>query len=432
MEFTFCGLSIDDLEVFRDEKGFIDLDAAGVVFDAESREKRGDTERIKNWVDFAGEKVLVKAERMLEGERNFGVYSELIVEELAKQMGLTSARYDLIKCGGKYGVLSHMMNDLEKEEFDTIYSLIGETEINPEYPDISDFAEVEEKFKDALEGMDMTSEEVEGVIAERRKQKILQLFVCEADGHIENEGVIRYKNADGRTVVRTAPMFDNEASFMLDMDEKTLMDAVNNNDSFNWCSNEVNRMLSEIEEGKGVKATVEGDIGYRLALQSLKDMAQTEEEVSQVLTGDAYLRRVSSGIASKVAFLQEQDDAEYGSITDNTLAYLRDISEDDEEIEEFMGKVFEELDIDAAIENVENRIKAPIPDLVKKVVRDFTRMRRKALDEILSYQLPGEERAEEAHLLAKLIKIDRAPQKSILDDFMSKFNFTGKKDMDDR
>lgn len=420
MEFTISNLTVQDLEKFRDEQGFIDLDAAQLVLDKASREKRGDTQRIKNWVDFSGEKVLVKAERMLEGERNFGIYSELIMEELAKQMGLESARYDLIKYQGSFGVLSHMMVNPEIEQFDTVYALIGDTEINPENPDISDYIEVERKLKKALGELEMNPKEIKEVINQRRKQKILQLFACEADGHIENEGVIRYKTSDGRTVARMAPMFDNEASFLLDMNEKTLEDAISNNDSFNWCGSELNGLLKQVEAGKLLKTLVSQDIGYKIALKNLTEIANTPEEISQILTGDAYLRRVSTGIASKVAFFPEdKDDLDYAypSMTDKTLAFLRNISEYEEDIEEFFGKVFEELDIKAAIENVERKIKAPMPDIVKKSVTAFSRMRRKSLDEILTYQLPAEERRDEAELLNELVSgMERKTQSKVLPD----------------
>lgn len=97
---------LEDLEFFRDEKGFIDLSKADIKITSESREKKGTQERLKNWVDFDGKKVLIRGEVV----DNYSVYAELIVEEIAKELGIETAHYDLIKIkdeGGKesYGVL---------------------------------------------------------------------------------------------------------------------------------------------------------------------------------------------------------------------------------------------------------------------------------------------------------------------------------------
>ena len=109
--------SLEDLEQFRDENGFIDLSKAGIQLTAESREKKGTAERIKNWVDFNGKKVLIRGNAV----ENFSMYAELIIEELAKQAGIPVAHYDIVKILGEdgtytYGVLSEAMLDLERED----------------------------------------------------------------------------------------------------------------------------------------------------------------------------------------------------------------------------------------------------------------------------------------------------------------------------
>ena len=48
--------SLEDLEQFRDENGFIDLSKAGIQITDESREQVGNVNRIKNWVNFNGKK----------------------------------------------------------------------------------------------------------------------------------------------------------------------------------------------------------------------------------------------------------------------------------------------------------------------------------------------------------------------------------------
>ena len=60
--------SIEDLEQFRDEQGFIDLTKAGVEFTEETREETGNLDRVKNWVNFQGTKALVKGEAIRDEE----------------------------------------------------------------------------------------------------------------------------------------------------------------------------------------------------------------------------------------------------------------------------------------------------------------------------------------------------------------------------
>ena len=123
--------SLDELEQFRDENGFIDLTKAGIQFTQETREEAGNPSRVKNWVDFQGRKALVKGEAIREEEQNYGIYAELIVEEVAKQVGQTTAHYDLVKFlgeDGKYhqGVLSVSVLENSREQLVTLHDIIGD------------------------------------------------------------------------------------------------------------------------------------------------------------------------------------------------------------------------------------------------------------------------------------------------------------------
>ena len=416
MEFTKSKFSIEELEQFRNSEGYIDLDEAGLILEDESREKRGNTERFKNWIDFSGSKVLIKEENMLEGKRNFGVYSELIMEELAKQMGLPAAKYDLIKYQGKYGILSHMINDPEKEELETVYGLIGETTTNPENPDICDYIEVEQKFKKSLKSLQMTPEEIKQVINDRRKQKILQLFCCEADGHIENEGIIRYKAEDGRTVAKIAPMFDNETSFLLDLDEAVLETINFNNNEDNEYRRQLEIFQAQKKSGKSTEELVESNDTLRLTIYNLRNLNVDVQKMAEILEGDASIREAVKPIRSKIAYIPEEDEKEdfpYDCIPDNTLTLMREIGEDEPEIDEFLAKIYEELDIEDAIAKVEEKIKAPVPKIVKDTVIPFVRMRKKALNDILCYQEPCAEKTEQAETLYESLIIKKEKENEL-------------------
>ena len=123
--------TLDDLEQFRDKDGFIDLTKTDIKITQESREKRGTAERMKNWVDPAGKKVLLRGQP--EDIENYSMYAELIIEEIAKELGIENAHYDLIKTKdnkGKEitGVLSVAIMDMDKEELISLHDLVGDEE----------------------------------------------------------------------------------------------------------------------------------------------------------------------------------------------------------------------------------------------------------------------------------------------------------------
>lgn len=129
--------SLKDLEQFRDENGFIDLSKTGITLSNESREYIGNQDRIKNWVNFNGTKAIIKGEALFEGEKNYGIYAELIIEELAKKMGIPAAHYDLVKILDENGnvvpgVISVSMVDRDKDErLESLHAIIGDEPNNP-------------------------------------------------------------------------------------------------------------------------------------------------------------------------------------------------------------------------------------------------------------------------------------------------------------
>lgn len=399
MKFIKSNFSIEELETFRNQEGYIDLEQAGIVLDEASREIRGNSERFKNWVDFNGTKVLVKEETVLEKERNFGVYSELLMVELANQLGIPAAKTDLITYKGKFGVLSYMVLEPEREEMETVYGLIGETETIEEEPEISDYEEVEEKLKSVLQTLDMTEEEIEELLQERRKQKILQLLCCEADGHIENEAFIRYKTEDGRTVARMAPMFDNETSLLLDMEGSVLETLLYNNQEDNIYKEQLETLL---EKGRDeIIDAVETNMSIKATVYNLRNLNVDEQKMAEILNGDASLREVAQRIRSKIATVPGKKEFEYEALADNTIKTIIEVGGD--EAEDFLAQACDRIDIEKAIQSVEQKIKAPIPQIAKNIVVPFIEMRKRTVNNILCYEEPCAENKQQAHRLYKML-----------------------------
>lgn len=425
-------LSLEDLEKFRDEEGFIDLDKAGIVADLESREARGEERRFKHWVNFDGKSTLIKQGSLVT---DLSVYSQMIMVELAKQLGMPTAEYDLIKFNGEKGALTPRFNDNEKTPFKSIFEMIGDPPLLDGYDETCDYLKVEQLFEKALEDYEeMTPEEKENLIRERRKQKLFQAFACENDGHTENEGVLLTKTEDGRTVAVIAPMFDTETAFLLDNTREHLEKTLENNATDELGKEVLEQVLEQYREMKKTGKPINTKVifGYGLVKGSLQqkrddlvekalkepafgNMSQEErlkigegnfeQVVAEMLDGDPGFRDLIRGSTPKSAFVPTEemrkelgDIYDYTSMADSTLALFRDFIEEDEELEDFMYQLHE-LDMEAAISAVEDKIKAPVPEIVKKVAVPALAMRKRDLTSVMSYERICQERENEAKLI---------------------------------
>lgn len=226
--FESCQYSIDELDAFRDENGFIDLNRAGVTLSDTSRVIIGNINRIKNWVDFAGKKALIKGEAKLENERNYGIYAELIVEELAKKLGIPTAHYDLVKIvdeEGKevLGVLSESIIDHGKgESLSSLQSLIGnEPEEDEIFPDVTSLYFTLDALSDRLYADGYAESQIERILTDYQKRLLFGLLTVDTDKHTQNIAFIE-KIENGKHTIELSPNFDSESAFLLDMDKSTL------------------------------------------------------------------------------------------------------------------------------------------------------------------------------------------------------------------
>lgn len=224
MDFVKSNYSLKELEKLRDENGFIDLSIIGLEFTPESREKKGTEERLKNWVDFNGKKALIRGEAV----KNYSVYAELIVEEIANQLGIETAHYDLVKIKdntGKnvYATLSESIIDFDKEELITLHDLIGD---EPEYEteDIMEAIEYEEttrytftvdKLRERFTKAGYSKEAIENIITDYNKRLVFYLSILDTDKHSENIAFVKNKNT-GK--VQLSPNYDSEFSLLLERD----------------------------------------------------------------------------------------------------------------------------------------------------------------------------------------------------------------------
>ena len=331
--------SIEDLEQFRDENGFIDLTQAGIQFIEGTREEAGNPGRVKNWVDFQGTKTLIKGEAIREEEQNYGIYAELIVEEAAKQVGQKAAHYDLIKFLGEdgtchLGVLSVSVLETSNEQLVTLRDIIGdEPEETSDFIDTTDYEFTVRRLEEELRNDGYDEQNIASIITEYKKRLVFLLAVLETDQHTEN---IAFKETkiEGRNRIELSPNYDRESAFLLDNDIST------------------------------IESLLEDYVGLR-------------ESVDRAHPRIGTLRTIEEG--------------GFGSYWKDTFEAL---CEDDEIYDYYEENIRGAIDIEGAMESVEQRIRAPLPENVKLLVKHAYRIRNEQMEKIMDGEMEIEEKVD--------------------------------------
>lgn len=329
-EFVKSEYSIEDLEQFRDENGFIDLTKAEIAFTAQSREVVGNADRIKNWVNFNGQKALIKGEAILQDERNYGIYAELIVEEIAKQLGVETAHYDLIKTideGGNevYGVLSESVVDVDKgEQLISLRDIIGDEPIGEgDFVDTTSLDFTIDKLRENLMLDGYSEEDVEKLIVDYKKRLAFSLAVIDTDKHTENIAFIK-KKVDGKDIISICPNFDSESALMLDNDYTTV----------------------------------------------------------EMLLNDYFGLQDSVNIAHpRIGTLKSKSEGGHNSFWKDTL---EELYEDDEVLDYCDEELHGTIDMDVVLANVEKRIKARLPENVRYLAKYAFNIRNEEMTKVMS------------------------------------------------
>ena len=287
------------------------------------RAKSGSSDIFKYWVDFAGQKVLLKQEKVLDGT-NGTIYSDLIMGAICQEMGVPSAKTDLFKFKDFRGIMSFSAFDPSKEALIMTRELIGDIP-TIENSDIFDFELVEEKLKDALKSsFGLSDQKIHQLLLDRKLQKILQLYSCEMDNHLENEGFLFSRDDEGRYQVRVCPMFDNELSFGLSTTIGEIY-ADNLTDGLEYRENtqKLRKIYRKIENGE--KLTPEEE----KKLASFKE----KDELIRYLVGNTNLRNRLLGNGKQLFSSSLEDKTSFNSLT-GTLRTIYSQALDEESLEE--------------------------------------------------------------------------------------------------
>ena len=358
MEFIDCKYSIQDLEQFRDTNGYIDLSAAGIDLNLPlndfSREMIGNDKRIKNWVNFAGKKALIKGQPT-DREQDYGIYAELIVEEMCKELGIEAAHYDLVKIkdeNGKYsfGVLSESVVDLGNGEYlESLHDIIGD-QPGHETDYMVDYEFTIEKLGESLLMDGIEEDEVHKILMDYKKRLAFTISVLDEDKHSENISFIR-KMVDGKIQIKLSPNFDSEASLMLLTDIET-----------------AKMYLDDIELLKDGATSIDPKIGVRKGI---------DEGGLDVVWMDTF----------------------------------EELCVDDEVYDYWDNVLREPVDMDEIFERVEKRINAKLPEEVKLLAKYAYQSRNKEIQKVMN----GEIEIAESDLSADSL-LDFIMSQSILQD----------------
>ena len=163
---------------------------------------------------------------------NYGIYAELIAEEFLKRRGVQSAHYDLVKFldeNGQevLGVLSESVVDPKKGEFlRSLRSLIGDEPDKEE--DENGLANVTsldftlDRLSDVLYEQGYEDDQIEKILTDYQKRLLLDIEMINTDNHTENVAFIEWVE-NGKKMIRMAPHYDSESTFMLDINEETII-----------------------------------------------------------------------------------------------------------------------------------------------------------------------------------------------------------------
>ncbi len=335
-------LEYTELKKYRNEEGYIDIDKAIEEDVTIQREVRGYTDRQKDWVELNDTKVLIKTNT---DKYNNDSWSEMIATELAKQADIDCAEYDLVSYKNEKGIVSKNICNID-EELVTVNDLVGTGPTNDEYPDSTDIYYIFDNLEERLRQDGVKEDDIDKCMLSLRKQMLFDIYVMETDRHTENISFILGTDENGNRTAKLSPMYDTEKSLAL-YDNPEYME----------------KIYSDILKVSEVTNMQEPKIC----------VIPEKEEV----TSNIPLSKFMEFLQSNVAMDDYSTDSE--RIWKETLNFL---CEDDRALE-YVENVLTKLDINKAIDKVEERICTKIPEHVKQMSKACFTDRKEAI----SYEL---------------------------------------------
>lgn len=232
------------------------------------------------------------------------------------------------------GVLSVSVLEASNEQLVTLRDIIGdEPEETSDFIDTTDYEFTVTKLEKELRNDGYDEENIARVITEYKKRLVFLLAVLETDQHTEN---IAFKECkvEGRNRIELSPNYDRESAFLLDNDIST------------------------------IKSLLEDYVGLRESV----DRAHP-----------------------RIGILKTIEEGGFESYWKDTFEAL---CEDDEIYDYYEESIRGAIDIEVAMESVEQRIKAPLPEDVKLLVKHAYRIRNEQMEKIMDGEMEIEEQVD--------------------------------------
>ena len=341
--------TFEELGEYRSPDGYIDFDRVVEESEVETkREYRGNVNREKDWIEIEGGSVLVKTDA--DGQPN-SEYSELISCALARQAGIETAQYDMVRYKGETGLITKNMCK-PGEEMISIYELIGNGPDSEICPDTIDIYHVFDNLDEKLQAEGFDDNEIDSVMLSLRKQLLFDLTIMEADRHLENLSLIFGKDENGKRTARLAPMYDTEAALVL--------------------GNEPDKM--NIIAGSWAKTA---------ALTAMQEprisiIPEPEEEAPSIPSD------MSPELANFFAILRggvkQNAKEEFGSLSEEMWKKTLDFLCEDERVAEYFETTISKLDISKALAEVEGKIGTRLPEHVRAMATACFEDRKMAME----------------------------------------------------
>lgn len=340
------------------EQGFIDISCAIKKFGTKSREHIGNADKTKNWFLIGEKQFLYKGVECHKVESAGYAYAELIIEELAKKVGINVAFYDLAKFGEEKGVITQNVVEHDGQELISLCSILREDK------DSNDIEELMENMQSALEFQNIPNDEIERIKSEFVKRRIFDLFILATDTHTENIALLYENDKDGKKHAKLAPIFDSESSLLLDHTE-TQMNVMMRRKLAPY----VSEYIANVEPTLYYRDDWREQLAFLTEMDGGKDFIEKcqanlniEEAISNVEKKIGYF--VPENIKNFASFVFQQRKDNILEVTQEQTrgdAYCRQIAEDRQKynIKDFtriLRMVFDEITPDAnkKIEDLEN------------------------------------------------------------------------------
>lgn len=211
----------------KNEKGFIVLDGY------EKLEHYTMGRKEKQWLEIDGKKYLFKS-----GASNYEIFSELISEEIGKQLGLEMAHYDIATLDGKIGVLTpNFLNGYDiiingKKVLEMANFMMKEN-------NLGEGKQLSNNVVDILNAIDLVTNKlyIRNMFEELINMWIFDGLVMESDRNSTNWSLIQSK-----TGFRLSPIYDTSTIAMLNNNIDDLLSDIRLSSVYKYTDNIKNQL----------------------------------------------------------------------------------------------------------------------------------------------------------------------------------------------